>query len=114
MKIDKPRNNKRFPLFAIAELNDGTETITAMVDNFSLTGMGLYCIHPVKVDTQLEGEVKFVTKEGLQGSDRIKGKVVWTVRHRDIYMLGIAFERPLSEGEHPGLYNLYQSLLEIY
>ncbi len=114
MNFDKPRYNKRFPLFAIADLKHDNETVTAMVDNFSLTGMGLYCIHPVRVDTELEGEVKFVTREGVQGSERIKGRVVWTIRHKEIYMLGIAFERPLSEEEHPRLYQLYHSLLNLY
>lgn len=108
------RGHKRFPLFAIADLRHGDETITAMVDNFSLTGMGLYCLHPVRVDTPVEATVKFVTKEGLQSSDTIKGTVVWTVRHDNIYMMGVAFERPLSEEEHPSLYRLYYSLLEIY
>ncbi len=114
MSFEKPRLNKRFPLFAIADLKHGDRTFTAMVDNFSLTGMGLYCLHPVRVDTPLEAEVKFVTREGLEGSERIKGRVVWTIRHREIYMLGVAFERPLSEDEHPRLYRLYHSLLEVY
>ncbi len=111
---EKTRGHRRFPLFAIADLVLGDDRITAMVDNFSLTGMGLYCLHPVKVDTPVEAMIKFVTKEGLQDSDRIKGKVVWTIRHNDIYMMGVAFDSPLSEEDHPNLFSLYHSLLESY
>jgi len=111
---DNPRSHKRFPLFAIAELKMGNEQIIAMVDNFSLTGMGLYCLHPVQVHTPVEALVKFVTKEGLQNSDTIKGTVVWTVKYDNIYMMGIAFDEPLSEETHPSLYKLYHNLLEMY
>ncbi len=98
------RRHKRYPLFAIAELRHKEDSITAMVDNISLQGLGVYCLKPIELGARVEVEIRFISAEGDEKSDTLHGTVVWNLRREDIYMMGILFENELSQEEHPHLY----------
>jgi|Deesub1362A_J573_1020465.scaffolds.fasta_scaffold37904_2 hypothetical protein len=99
------RKHKRFPLFAIAELKCGNKSITTMVDNISLQGIGLYSLKPLELGARVEIQIKFISTEGDEKSDTLTGTVVWSLRRDDIYMMGIVFDSELTSEEHPNLYN---------
>ena len=64
--------------------------------NLSTTGMALIVGHPLKRPTRLGVEVHSPDR---QLSYLLVGEVVRTLRYYDAWLLGFAFDRPLSEDE---------------
>lgn len=111
---DAKRRSIRFPIFAIAELRSNTQSwessITTMVDNISLHGIGLYSLRPVEKGEDVQMNIRFIDRDGSEKNGVLSGNVVWSVRYHDVYLVGIAFKEEITPANNPALYSYYQEL----
>ncbi len=116
--IECTRRSKRFPIFAIAEIvpagEEEKETVSTMVDNISQHGIGLYSFSPLEKGTKVALRIKFINKDGSEKEDSLSGKIVWSMRYHDLYLIGIAFDNELSPQTNPSLYEYYQSIYSTF
>lgn len=113
--VKPKRKATRYPIFAIAEVRTSSnETITTMVDNISLYGIGLYSFVPMKKGEHVSMKVRFVAEGGVERDDQIEGEVVWSMKQDNIYFVGVSFSRELSPLNQPELYEYFVNITSYY
>lgn len=114
---DAKRRSIRFPIFAIAELRSNNlsweSSITTMVDNISLHGIGLYSLKPIEKGENVSLNIRFIDRDGSEKSGNLSGNVVWSIRYHDVYLIGIAFKEEITPANNPELYSYYQHLSPV-
>lgn len=104
----KERRQKRLPLFGVAEVNMGSDgktfLCTALTQNITTLGMGLYMHHVLKLGTPLSIKLKFTMKDGTRPSDVIKGTVTSVSEIESFYCVGVRFDSAVNPEGQPNLY----------
>lgn len=108
----KERRQLRVPLFGVAEVRDGsddrTHFCTALIQNISLSGVGLYMHQPLEVGTPVSITIRFTTNNGKRPSDTVEGAVASVTKMDEFYCVGVGFSSPVNQEDQP---NLHQHLV---
>lgn len=103
------RKHHRVPLFGVAEIKSESDRrflCKALTQNISMSGMGLYMHHSLKVGTPLSITIRFIVKNGKMPSDIIKGTVTSVAEIESYYCIGVRFDRSINAEDNPNLYPL--------
>lgn len=106
------RKHTRYPLFGIAEVRakEGKDTppFTALMQNISESGVGLYAHHPVHKGAAVSVTIKFTSREGKKVSDTLKGTVVSITKQEKYYCMGISLDEEIATEKQPNLYGHFR------
>lgn len=114
MSEDK-RNYPRYPLYSVAELqvkDSVTPPSTALVQNISESGIGLYAHNPIEKGTPISVMVKFTTHDGMREEDTIEGKVASLLKDEKFHCVGIAFDEKINQVSQPNLYRHFHRTIK--
>lgn len=110
------REHNRVTLFGTATVkfeDKGTiQSIHTLLASISLKGMGLYAADAIDSGTDVLITINFITANGEQKTDSIKGCVIYDDQIEDIHFLGIQFNEEINSQNGPSLYEHMQKILE--
>lgn len=107
--VMKERRQRRLPLFGVATVYPGgvssEVSFTGLIQNISLSGVGLYMHRPVEVGTSVTVIVKFTGTGGKRKSDILEGTVASLTELESYYCVGVGFPRYLHKEDNPVLFS---------
>jgi len=110
----RERRQPRVPLFGVAEVRAGSDDFTyfctALIQNISLSGVGLYMHQPIEVGIPVSITIRFTTNNGKRPSDIVEGVVASVTEIDDFFCVGVGFSSPVNSDKQP---NLHQHLVSI-
>lgn len=108
------RRQKRVPLFGVATVypdgESGDVSYTALIQNISLSGVGLYMHRPLDVGTHVKIVIKFTGNKGVREADLLEGTVASLTELETYYCVGVGFPGFLHREENPTLFSHLRQL----
>jgi len=107
--IMSERRQKRLPLFGVATVYPEGEisgiSFNALIQNISLSGVGLYMHRPLDIGTTVRIIVKFTGTRGKRQTDILEGTVASLTELESYYCVGVGFPSFLHKEENPVLFS---------
>lgn len=86
-----------------------TKSITTLIANISMRGIGLYSYSSIKVNTKVSITTNFISFRGRLKKDFIEGRVVSNKKIGYTHFLGIEFDEEISAEKQPSLFKRLKS-----
>jgi len=110
--VDKDRRQPRVPLFGVADvkvMSSGKSFLyTALTQNITMVGMGMYMHDALEVGTPVLITIKFTKKNGQRPADVVEGVVTSLSEMESFYCVGVRFNSPLNAKDQPNLLSVFE------
>jgi len=104
----KKRRHKRYCITGSADLKyerlGQNQLIHALINDISLSGIGLYLDIPLEDTIDVSMVINFISSKGSINTEAINGRVVYTRKFEDVYFTGIQFHEEIDFKSQPSLY----------
>ena len=92
--MNDKRQSPRYGIASMAEITflDSEEVMEALISSISKGGLGIYSSTMLTVGRELDIKISFLQTNGNEEiTEIIPGKVVWTKKFHNNFVIGIAF-----------------------
>src|SRR4030066_952383 len=92
--MNDKRQSPRYGIASMAEISflDSDEVMEALISSISKGGLGIYSPTMVTVGRELDIKISFLQSNGNEEiTEIIPGRVVWTKKFHNNFVIGIAF-----------------------
>jgi len=109
------RRFQRYRYIATARVSrEGREgpAVTVMVHNLSQAGMGIFSETPFEPGEDVSVTFNFITVEGEEVTDSVRGRITGVTEKEGLYYAGIAFRKELDPSNQPHLFELFHRCIK--
>jgi hypothetical protein len=96
----KQRKLRRYSIFIEAKLESNDFRVHGVAVNFSYKGVGLCCLTPLAVKSEVLLTFFFNNEQGAVHSESVKGVIRWAKNFGHLQTGGVEFTEELSEDSH--------------
>ena len=110
------RKHRRFLVYGqafIVMINEKNPTaIRTHIKNISDGAIGIFSAEADQSGSEISINIEFQVTKEKKVSDKIKGKVVWEYRQRNMYQMGIQFDEEISPVKQPDLHRHFNTFIK--
>lgn len=94
------RKLRRYSIFIEAKIESNDFRVHCVAVNFSYKGVGLCCLTPLAVKSEVLLTFHFNDEQGKVHSESVKGVIRWAKNFGPLQTAGVEFSEALSEDHH--------------